>query len=107
MKWEGIVKDLHQSCEDRDQGATRALLENEKETILTKARKEHYEREEARMKTELESKKEEVADLKKSLEKEMDNFPRGYVNLFLCHMTCANMYSQYGAGKDGHLQKSR
>ncbi|EMR86231.1 hypothetical protein ACHAPC_000156 [Botrytis cinerea] len=77
VKWEGIVKDLHQSCEDRDQGATRALLENEKETILTKARKEHYEKEEARMKTELESKKEEVADLKKSLEKEMDNFPRG------------------------------
>lgn len=82
VKWEGIVKDLHQSCEDRDQGATRALLENEKETILTKARKEHYEKEEARMKTELESKKEEVADLKKSLEKEMDNFPRGYVNPF-------------------------
>jgi hypothetical protein len=81
INWEGIVKDLHQACEDRDQGATRAILENEKETVLNKARKEHYEREEARMKTELESKKQEVAELKESLDKELENFPRGYVNI--------------------------
>ncbi|TGO28954.1 hypothetical protein BPAE_0021g00360 [Botrytis paeoniae] len=77
VNWEGIVKDLHQACEDRDQGASRAILENEKETILNKARKEHYEREEARMKTELESKKQEVAELKENLDRELENFPRG------------------------------
>ncbi|TGO12648.1 hypothetical protein BTUL_0084g00060 [Botrytis tulipae] len=75
--WEGVVKDLHQACEDRDQGATRATLENEKEAILNKARKEHYEKEEIRMKLELDSKKEEVAELKESLDRELRNFPRG------------------------------
>ncbi|KAF7938525.1 uncharacterized protein EAE98_000863 [Botrytis deweyae] len=77
VNWEGIVKDLHQAYEDRDQGATRAILENEKEAILNKARKEHYEREEARMKLEMESKKEEVAELKESLDRELKDFPRG------------------------------
>ncbi|KAF5869027.1 putative zgc:162509 protein [Botrytis fragariae] len=77
VNWEGIVKDLHQACEDRDQGATRAILENEKEAIMNKARREHYEREEARMKLELESKKEEVAELKESLDRELRDFPRG------------------------------
>lgn len=86
MNWEGIVKDLHQACEDRDQGATRAVLENEKEAILNKARKEHYEREEIRMKLELESKKEEVAELKESLDRELRDFPRGYVNVFFSHV---------------------
>ncbi|KAF7888574.1 uncharacterized protein EAF02_003115 [Botrytis sinoallii] len=88
VNWEGIVKDLHQACEDRDQGATRAILENEKEAILNKARKEHYEREEARMKLELESKKEEVAELKESLDRELKDFPRG-----------TNICSQYELAK--------
>ncbi|KAF7961119.1 hypothetical protein EAE96_000786 [Botrytis aclada] len=77
VNWEGVVKDLHQACEDRDQGATRAVMENEKEAILNKARKEHYEREETRMKLELDSKKEEVAELKESLDRELRDFPRG------------------------------
>ncbi|TGO51082.1 hypothetical protein BCON_0169g00100 [Botryotinia convoluta] len=77
VNWEGVVKDLHQACEDRDQGAARAMLQNEKESILNKAREEHYKKEEARMKTELESKKQEVAELKESLDKELKDFPRG------------------------------
>ncbi|TGO55530.1 hypothetical protein BOTNAR_0243g00100 [Botryotinia narcissicola] len=75
--WEGVVKDLHQACKDRDQGATRAILGNEKEAILNRARKEHYEKEEIRMKLELDSKKAEVAELKESLDRELSNFPRG------------------------------
>ncbi|ESZ97912.1 hypothetical protein SBOR_1711 [Sclerotinia borealis F-4128] len=77
VEWEGIVKDLHQACEDRDQGAQRAILEGEKEAFLNAAREAHFKREEARMQTELVSKKQEVVELKESLDKELANFPRG------------------------------
>lgn len=35
--WEGVVKDLHQACEDRDQDAYRAMLENEKQRSMNEA----------------------------------------------------------------------
>ncbi|KAF7934426.1 hypothetical protein EAE99_002878 [Botrytis elliptica] len=73
------LKELSENCLKSAEGMLKDFVnwEGIKEAILNKARKEHYEREEARMKLELESKKEEVAELKESLDRELKDFPRG------------------------------